>query len=361
MSVSQPLLAEEEAPRHKRCTATQTLLALLALQLGWGLWLLPHAFSLLGWIPALSAVTAIALTTIYSGSLFTRLFLAAPGTVLFGDIAEAAAGPGARTLCYVIVYTLDATRCVILHLAATQSLEHALGDAAPPLWQCGLIVLALAAAAAQVRALSELSDFFLLGTTSQLIGIAIVIYQLITEPDPDAKHSLFVKPGDGAGPDGEGGATVESQLVALFNIIFAYGGQFAFVELMTSMLRPARFPLAISACTGIMTALYVGLGATGYQSKGSAVSEIVIFSLGEGPAARVASACILVQALSQCEGLPCWFALTLLKDSLGRVERGACYAAIPLSLALSAAGLVCSVSTLIRQIKAGGSAFGPPV
>lgn len=67
-----------------------------------------------------------------------------------------------------------------------------------------------------------------------------MIYQLITEPDPDAKHSLFVRPGDGDGPDGEGGATVEAQLVALFNIIFAYGGQFAFVELMTSMVGGGR-------------------------------------------------------------------------------------------------------------------------
>jgi hypothetical protein len=189
------------------------------------LWLLPHAFSLLGWIPAIVAVTGIALTTVYSGSLFTRLFLAAPGTVLFGDIAEAAAGPTARALCYAIggsgrlvwswesgralrlnpegakrpvlvpaaaaaaaavaadqapplhaparprrpaVYTLDGTRCVILHLAATQSLEHALGDHAPPLWQCGLIVLVLAAVAAQIRALSELSGFFLLGTSAQV-------------------------------------------------------------------------------------------------------------------------------------------------------------------------------------------------
>jgi hypothetical protein len=63
---------------------------------------------------------------------------------------------------------LDGTRCVILHLAATQSLEHALGDAAPPLWQCGLIVLVIAAVASQIRALSELSGFFLLGTTSQV-------------------------------------------------------------------------------------------------------------------------------------------------------------------------------------------------
>lgn len=50
-----------------------------------------------------------------------------------------------------------------------------------------------------------------------------------------------------------------------------------------------------------MTSLYVALGAIGYQSKGTNVAEIVIFSLGESPLARFASACILVQALSQCE------------------------------------------------------------
>ena len=274
------------------------------------LWLLPHAFSLLGWLPALLTIGAIAVSTVYSGSLFARLFLAAPGTVLFGDIAEAAAGPRARALCYAIVYTLDGTRCVILHLAATQSLQHALGAAAPPLWQCGLAVLVIAAAAAQVRALSELSGFFLLGTSAQLVGIGIVLWQLLTEPDPAAKTQIIVAPGGGPGGAGGGaaaggGATLEAQFVALFNVIFAYGGQFAFVELMTSMLRPQKFPAAISACTAIMTALYAGLGAAGYWSKGSNVAEIVIFSLGESAAGRVAAACILVQALSQCERWGC--------------------------------------------------------
>jgi hypothetical protein len=46
---------------------------------------------------------------------------------------------------------------------------------------------------------------------------------------------------------------------------------------------------------------------------------------------------------------------------MGRVERAACWTAIPVSLVISGLGLVCSVSTLIRQIKQGGSAFGPPV
>jgi hypothetical protein len=70
--------------------------------------------------------------------------------VLFGDIGKKAAGRKGRTIVYCIIYSLDATRCVILHLAATQSLQHALGDAAPPMWQCGLAVLVAAGIFTQV-------------------------------------------------------------------------------------------------------------------------------------------------------------------------------------------------------------------
>lgn len=78
-----------------------------------------------------------------------------PRAVLFGDVGKKAAGPRGRSIVYAIIYSLDATRCVILHLAATQSLEHALGDSAPPMWQCGLAVLVVAALATQVCAESD--------------------------------------------------------------------------------------------------------------------------------------------------------------------------------------------------------------
>lgn len=44
---------------------------------------------------------------------------------------------------------------------------------------------------------------------------------------------------------------------------------------------------------------YAGLGAAGYWSKGLNVADIVIFSLGESPLARLAAGCILIQALAQ--------------------------------------------------------------
>jgi vesicular inhibitory amino acid transporter len=56
------------------------------------------------------------------------------------------------TLVSLIVYSLDATRCVILHLAATQSLLHMFPAAnQPPLWVCGGVVLLLAAVLVQAR------------------------------------------------------------------------------------------------------------------------------------------------------------------------------------------------------------------
>lgn len=69
----------------------------------------------------------------------------------------------------------------------------------------------------QIRALARLSWFFLTGTTAQLIAIGIVVYELLQHPDPEAKTELVRVSGH-----------YERQFVAIFNMVFAYGGQFAF-------------------------------------------------------------------------------------------------------------------------------------
>lgn len=69
----------------------------------------------------------------------------------------------------------------------------------------------------QVRALSRLSSFFLLGTVSQLAAIGIVLYEMLRSPSPDAATQL-------AGDSSEHG-TFHEGFVAAFSIIFAFGGQ----------------------------------------------------------------------------------------------------------------------------------------
>ena len=69
-------------------------------------------------------VAAMAAATVYSGFLISRLCRAVPDAVIFGDIGDAALGRRGRSLSYAVIYATDATRCIILHLAATQASPH---------------------------------------------------------------------------------------------------------------------------------------------------------------------------------------------------------------------------------------------
>lgn len=55
-----------------------------------------------------------------------------------------------RTCINGIVCTMDATRCIIVHLAATQSLQHTICDDTIPLWYYGVVVGVVAVILVQV-------------------------------------------------------------------------------------------------------------------------------------------------------------------------------------------------------------------
>ncbi|PNW82897.1 hypothetical protein CHLRE_06g298750v5 [Chlamydomonas reinhardtii] len=312
--------AESLSVSVRRCSTLQTTAALLTLQLGWGLWLLPCDFARLGWVFGIVVLALLAIATSYSGSLFTRLYGAVPQAVLFGDVGDAAAGRVGRISVYITIYSLDATRCIILHLAATQSLFHALSPSLQqvlPLWQCSVIVAVVVLLLGQIRYLTQLSWFFMTGTAAQLVAIAIVVYDM-----------LLYRGSPGEGGDASDaalhlGATLTAErhqelvydsplfpsdvstsnwtpaAMAVLNMIFAYGGQFAFLEIMSSMRTPNNFSKAVMMCTGIMTALYGGFGAIGYWSKGASVHGIAVFSMRAGVLAQIAAAFIFFQALAQ--------------------------------------------------------------
>lgn len=410
-----PLLGLEDK-RTSRASWSVTVAMLLSLQLGWGLWLMPADFARLGWIPAMAIIVALTLATVYSGLLLLRLYQAVPNAVLFGDIGEAAAGSKGRSLVYWTVYSLDATRCIILHLAATQSLQHATDKSDCLI--CGAIVAVVALILGQVKSLAEISWFLSLGTAAQLFALIIVVVKLIMVPLDGAKTELV-----------HTGEAVVS-LVAVMNLIFAYGGQFAYVEIMHSMKKPALFTSAVALATPIMSGAYLCLGMIGYWSQGRGVQEIIIFGTGMDVWSRVAAGAILFQALAQylvnlnvwthnvltilarrkalqssshcnvqCAGdhkrlpwllasaciiaysfgismslpffstlvglvtsvtyltcaytIPCWFTLRLLGDRISKAEYALCWAAVPLSIAFSCVGFGASVLALVDNLGGG--------
>lgn len=70
---------------------------------------------------------------------------------------------------------------------------------------------------------------------------------------------------------------LSAALISIMNLVFAYGGQFAFVEVITSMQRPAEFPAAVGVSTLIMGAGYIALGLVGCVSFFCTASSLLLF------------------------------------------------------------------------------------
>lgn len=133
-----------------------------------------------------------------------------------------------------------------------------------------------------------MSKLLAAGTAAQLFAVCVVMTTLVSKPDRSAPRTKLV----------EYHGFVKTA-VAVLNVFFAYGGQFAFTEIIVSMKRPLAFARAAGVATAVMTLAYTTLGAVGYASRGSRVHEIVIFALGEGPWERAAAGAVLLQALAQ--------------------------------------------------------------
>lgn len=104
--------------------------------------------------------------------------------------------------------------CVVLHLAATQALQHAAGNPRNfAEWHFGLIVALLSFGLAQARNLAHMSTLLAAGTAAQLFAVSVVMAMLVAMPDNAPATKLF-----------ESHGWVRTS-VAVLDVFFAYGGK----------------------------------------------------------------------------------------------------------------------------------------
>jgi hypothetical protein len=86
--------------------------------------------------------------------------------------------------------------------------------------------------------------------------------------------------------------TVQSFFGAMTRFVFAYSGQFMYLELMAEMKRPQDFPKTFMIAGPYQVFMYALVGIVGYYYKGTEVSGFIIDNIPTGPA-YVASAVFL--------------------------------------------------------------------
>lgn len=108
---------------------------------------------------------------------------------------------------------------------------------------------------AQIKSLSEMGWFLSAGTVAQMCALAILIVKVLAEPHPQAKTVLFNT------------SDWPAAAVAIMNVVYAFSGQSAYVEIIAEMKGPHRFPSALGAATAVMVVAYLGIGVAGYASQ----------------------------------------------------------------------------------------------
>jgi hypothetical protein len=282
---------------------------LLSLQLGWGLWLMPQAFATFGWLAVL-VIAGSAAATWLSGSLYGRLCSAVPDATSLADVGNESHQRTGRNMAAGFVILTQILMCLVLQLAAATSLQHTLKGITPnqpdemlPLWLAQVIVGCAVAVASQLRQLAKLSWLCYVGNIAQLIAACLLAAGMLSDMNCRSDSTTGQ---DSCGAAESSGGYPYSQhawlhyLVTLLGVVFAYGGQYAYVDVAHQMRCRTAFTAMQHASTGIMTVLYLLFGAMVYAARGPAAAELQVFA-ANGPAAlsRTAVACVLVQTVVQ--------------------------------------------------------------
>jgi hypothetical protein len=166
-----------------------------------------------------------------------------------------------------------------------------------PLWLAQVIVGCAVAVASQLRQLAQLSWVCYVGNIAQLTAACLLAASMLSDIDCHTERPAGM---DGCGTPDPAGKHPDSQHAWLLGVVFAYGGQYAYVDIARQMRNRTAFTAVLHLSIGIMTVLYLLVGAMVYAARGPAAAELQVLA-PNGPVllSRTAVACVLVQTLVQ--------------------------------------------------------------
>lgn len=259
---------------------------------------MPQAFATFGWLAVL-VIAGSAAATWLSGSLYGRLCNAVPDARSLADVGRASHHRTGRNMAAGFVILTQILMCLVLQLAAATSLQHTLKgipqnqpDGMLPLWLAQLIVGVAVAVASQLRQLAQLSWLCYAGNVAQLIAAGLLAAGMLSDINcqSDSRSAHGCGAAAPAGKDPGSQHAWPYDVVTLLGVVFAYGGQYAYVDVAHQMRCRTAFAAMQHASNGIMTVLYLLFGAMVYAARGPAAAELQVFA-ANGPAAFMAHCC----------------------------------------------------------------------
>jgi len=269
----------------------QTAAVMIADVVGVGVLMLASAIAKLGWIPGLIMLVGFFPLNAYTGILLSRTRQLLPKSVTMGDMARYTYG---MWFMYIVGGYVYANMFFILgdYLIVTgQSLGMIFYDVhiCKPVWMAIAAVCILPLMQFS-RTLHNASFLCWFNMASITISVMIAVVYMIIE----GREAMI---GDSYTELVASNLTIQSFFGAMSSFVFAYSGQFMYLELMSEMKNPSQFPKAFFIAGPYQLFMYSMVACVGYHYKGVAVSGFIINNIPFGIAYRVSAVFLFLHML----------------------------------------------------------------
>lgn len=225
--------------------------------LGTGVLSLPHAAAVLGWAPFLITLALMSVGALWSGSLYARMYQAAPTSKVLADVAGTAFGKTGRNIVSAVVYFYISGVTILFQLTSTLALQQL--DTSLCLPYLAIPVAILVLLQLQIREMHHVGALAIVGSISILVPCVIVLYDILSSPPQPGTRTEIIAHDQ---PFTRAGA-------GIMDIFFAYAGQVIFIELQSDMSEPRTFPRAVYVSLIIMVVTYASVASAGYAEINS--------------------------------------------------------------------------------------------
>ncbi|KAM5344009.1 hypothetical protein ACJ41O_012546 [Fusarium nematophilum] len=237
----------EDGPNYRNVGWVGTSALMVKAQIGLGVLSIPQAFDVLGIVPGVLTLSAVAGITTWSDYIVGVFKLRHPEIYGIDDVGYMIFGPIGREILaagFVLYYTF---------VAGSMMLGISIGlNAVSMHGTCTAVFVAVAAlvggAFACIRTLGKMSWLALVGVTSLVIVV--------------------------------GNPSFAEVVTAISTFVFAYAGTPAFFSFAAEMREPQLYGRALFVCQVIVTIAYVGIGCVVYYFCGSYVASPALGSAG---------------------------------------------------------------------------------
>ncbi|KAF9739246.1 hypothetical protein PMIN06_005272 [Paraphaeosphaeria minitans] len=266
----------EEGPNYRAVGWKGAVVLMLKTQIGLGVLSIPEVFDVLGLIPGVICLIAIAVCTSWSGYIVGVFKVRHPDVYGLDDVGRKLFG----RFGYEFFGIAFALFCIFVAGSGILGIATDL-NALSSHGACTAIFVAVAAivgfSLGSIQTLGRISWLAWVGTISILVSILILTISVGVQDRPSAAppggafksdYKLFGSP-DGA-----------SAFAALSSIVFAYAGVPAYFNIVSEMRDPRDFTKALIYCQSTMSAVYIAIGVVVYYYCGSYVASPALGSAG---------------------------------------------------------------------------------